>query len=130
MPGPGGSTCDDTTPDQCVEAGYVCDAAAFVSEGTPVCRGDADGNGVVNAADRGFISANIGASQRDLVCRYDVDGNGVVNAVDRGFVSAEIGLCTPLPDFQDGSGLNNGQPDTRFAPTFLTGQTCLTAICP
>lgn len=63
----------------------------------PPCVGDVDESGVVNAADRGFVSANIGCDvSNPALCeckRADVDGSGVVNASDRGFVSANIGPC-------------------------------------
>jgi hypothetical protein len=97
-----------------------------------LCWGDADGNGFVNAGDRGFISAAIGLTDPALVCQYDMDGNGVVNAADRGFVSAGIGACVPLPDYQNGSGLNGGAPDTRFgSATFMgDGSSCAEVTCP
>ncbi len=94
-------------------AGYVCDVNALVGQ---TCFADTDANGVVNAADRGQISANIGQTGDDQICRFDLDGNGVINAADRGQVSANIGLCNPLPNYQNGSGLNaaGDGPDTRF----------------
>ncbi len=104
--------CSEVTPAEC--AGYVCDVAQLQPVGFTGCFADADGNNVVNAADRGAISANIGQTANDLVCLYDMDGNGVINAADRGVVSANIGLCVALPDYQNGSGLNGGSPDTRF----------------
>jgi hypothetical protein len=85
------------------------------------CYGDADGNGIVNAGDRGFVSANVGESTPQLVCLYDMDGNGIINAADRGFVSANIGLCSSLPDYQNGSGLNGGVPDPRFGGAVFLG---------
>lgn len=110
----------------------ACDAAAHLPTTFAGCLGDADGNGVVNAGDRGVVTANIGQSDEILICLYDLDGNGIVNAGDRGVVTANIGLCTPLPDYQNGSGLNNGVPDTRFAPpTFMGGATtCAGVSCP
>ncbi len=93
---------------------FVCNVYDHAPPTFLGCFGDIDGNGVVNAGDRGFVSANIGATDRILVCRHDIDGNGVVNAGDRGFVSANIGQCVDLPDYQNGSGLNHGVPDTRF----------------
>jgi hypothetical protein len=63
----------------------------------PMCPWDQDGNRVVNAADRGFVSANIGCNTADAsncACQLaDLDGNNVVNAADRGFVAANLGLC-------------------------------------
>jgi hypothetical protein len=63
---------------------------------------------------------------------YDLDGNGTINAGDRGFVSANINGCAPLRDFQNGSGLNSGIPDTRFQPPtfFGAGSTCGGVTCP
>lgn len=103
---------------------FVCDVAQHLPGSFTGCYGDADGNGFVNAADRGFISAAVGQSDAVSVCRYDLDGNGVINAGDRGFVSAYIGLCETLPDWMDGSGTRNGLPDTRFGTaSFLGGGT-------
>ncbi len=111
---------------------FVCDVRQHHGSGFNGCYGDADGNGVVNAADRGAVSANIGQADAALVCVFDLDGNGVVNAADRGAVSANIGLCQPLPDFQNGSGLNGGNADTRFgsAQHMGGGTTCDEVICP
>jgi hypothetical protein len=113
-------------------AGFVCN----VFEHQPLtfvgCWGDADGNGVVSAADRGLVSASVGQTDPILVCINDLDGNGVVNAADRGFVSANIGGCSALPDYQNGSGLNGGSPDTRFGTAaFIGGGTACAAVeCP
>jgi hypothetical protein len=123
-------TCSDVEPSQCV--GFVCDVANYC--GGVLCYADADCNGVVNAGDRGIISANFGQTDPDLLCRYDLDGNGVVNPADRGVVSANLGQCVPPPDFQNGSGCNNGAcPDPRFPapPTFHgCGSRCATTSCP
>jgi hypothetical protein len=150
-----GLTCDENA-DACIAEGGACcvgggcidvaSAAAclpFVCDvGTNVlpdcggvcgttCWGDADGNGIVNAGDRGFISAAIGLTDPAIRCQFDMDGNGFINAADRGFVSAGIGLCPPLPDYQNGSGMNGGEPDTRFgSATFLgAGTSCATESC-
>jgi uncharacterized repeat protein (TIGR01451 family) len=122
--------CTEVTEPECY--GFVCNVRTYLPGSFNDCYGDADGNGVVNAADRGFISANIGASSDIDVCLYDMDGNGVVNAADRGFVSATIGLCVDLPDFQDGSGLNNGAPDGRFEHGEYQGinTECASVVCP
>jgi hypothetical protein len=116
----------------CSAMGFVCDVADHLPPSFAGCYGDADGNGPVNAGDRGFIAAAIGRSDAVSVCRYDMDGNGQINAGDRGFVSAAIGQCLPLPDGQNGSGQNQGAADGRFeAPTFLgPGTTCETSVCP
>jgi hypothetical protein len=101
---------------------FVCNVADHLPGSFTGCYADIDGNGFVNAADRGFISAAIGQTDAVSVCRFDVDGNGFINAGDRGFVSAYIGLCEPLPDWMDGSGTKNGEPDTRFgSATFMGG---------
>ncbi len=120
-----GNSCSQTFADDCF-AGYVCDVTALAGQ---TCFADTDGNGVVNAADRGQISANIGQTGNDQLCRFDLDGNGVINAADRGQVSANIGLCNPLPNYQNGSGLNaaGDGPDPRFpsSSTFLgAGSDC------
>jgi hypothetical protein len=122
-------TANECTPagseEACQALGYVCDVAAIAGPQFTGCYGDVDGNGFVNAADRGFIAANIGSTEPDAVCLHDMDGNGFINAADRGFVSAAIGLCVPLPDYQNGSGLHGGAPDPRFPPpVFEPGGTC------
>jgi hypothetical protein len=108
-------TCAETVETGC--AAYVCDVTAL--QGI-TCLGDTDGNGVVNAADRGQISANIGQTSNDLLCLFDLDGNGTINAADRGQVSANIGFCTALPNHMNGNG-----PDPRYSATWQgAGTTC------
>src|SRR3989344_6939591 len=68
---------------ECVNGNLACNVASFLPPTFTGCYGDADGNGFVNAGDRGFVAAN-------------------------------IDLCSPLPDFQNGQGLNHGAIDTRF----------------
>lgn len=127
---PDGS-CTDGSLAQC--AGFVCNVNNFLACSPNCVLGDVDGNGVVNAGDRGVISANFGQTAPQLVCICDLDGNGVINPADRGVVSANIGLQTPLPDFQNGSGLNNGMPDGRFPPGgvfYGPGTQCASVMCP
>jgi len=94
--------------------GFICDVGGLTN-----CFGDVDGNGVVNPGDRGFISDYDSPTTTTWdICRFDLDGNGFISPGDRGFVSANIGRCTPLPDYQDGSGCNHGVcPDPRFLST-------------
>lgn len=123
----GSHSCSDVTEGQCR---YVCDVESVL--GTS-CFGDVDGSGVVNASDRGFISANIGTIVAQSLCIHDLAGDGVVNASDRGFVNANIGQCTALPDYQNGSGLMsslNGDADDRFSVVWLGAETdCATSVC-
>ena len=67
-------------------------------------------------------------------CYGDVDGNGFVNPGDRGFVAANIEPCSPLPNYQNGSGMNaaGDGPDGRFAaPVFLGVESlCEMSSCP
>lgn len=130
--GPAEATCSTDPGAAKCALRTACDVTELLPPTFAGCYGDADGNGFVNAGDRGFVSANIGQSTFTLLCRFDMDGNGFVNAGDRGFVAANVGVCTPLPDWQNGSGLNHGVPDTRFpAPTFMgAGTTCETVTCP
>lgn len=131
----GGACCVDDT---CSAVENVCECVTLAScdvadhlPGTFTgCYGDADGNGTVNAGDRGFVSANYSTADPVLMCLYDMYGNGVVNAGDRGVVSANIGACNALLDFQNGSGLNNGEHDTRFPGTYLgDSTTCGESSC-
>lgn len=101
---------------------FLCNVADLLPDKFKGCHGDVDGNGVVNSADRGFVSASTGATAPSALCMYDLDGNGFINAADRGFVSAATGLCTPLPNFQNGSGCNGPNcPDPRFTGAGYTG---------
>jgi subtilisin family serine protease len=110
---------------------FVCNVADHLPGSFTGCYGDADGNGLVNAGDRGFISAAIGSTSDVAVCLHDMDGNGIINAADRGFVSAAIGLCEALPDWQNGSGQNHGVPDTRFGSGYMgDGTACAAVECP
>jgi hypothetical protein len=124
-----GDDCLDAADAQSCAA-YVCDVAALLPGTFGGCYGDVDGNGFVNAGDRGFISAAIGVTDNAAICQFDLDGNGAINAADRGFVSAAIGQCVPLPDFQNGSGQNGGATDPRFPETtFHPGLACAEVSC-
>lgn len=122
-----GTCVDLSSADQC----FACNVATYLPDTFTGCYGDLDGDGVVAVVDRGFVSANIGETDPVLMCLYDVDGNGVISVSDRGFVSANVGGCTALPDFQNGSGLNHGQPDSRFADAVFagTGTSCADDPC-
>ncbi len=129
-----GAVCSDVANEaECLDQNYICDVAALLPETFLGCYGDADGNGSVNAGDRGFIAAAIGQGAFDLICRFDMDGNGFINAADRGFVSASIGLCGPLPNYMNGSGLNGAGdgPDPRFPRGTYAGNgtSCATTTC-
>ncbi len=131
----GGACCSEsgcTQVESAGECGFVCNVAEYLPETFAGCYGDVDGNGFVNAADRGFISAAAGTSDPVLICRYDMDGNGFVNAGDRGFISAQVGRCDPLPDYMSGTGLNGGEPDDRFGDGVFLGEgtSCETDPCP
>jgi cysteine-rich repeat protein len=123
-------TCTQVLEAACTS--FVCNVFDLLPASFTGCFGDVDGGGVVNAADRGFISANIGQGEPELICRFDLDGNGVINAGDRGFVAANIGHCTPLPDHQNGNGLIDGLPDLRFGPGNFhgPGTSCAGVMCP
>ncbi len=115
-----GDECWETVDDGCVAPlrgeGTICDAYELAPPTFNGCWGDADGSGHVSPADRGYVSANLGTREADTLCMYDLDGNGVVNAEDRLTISRNVGQCLPLPDYQDGSGMNQGTSDLRFRP--------------
>jgi subtilisin family serine protease len=130
-----GACSDVASAAACDAQRFVCDVATNVLPdcggvcGT-TCYADANGDGFVTAADRGFISASIGLTGNAHMCQYDMDGNGFINAADRGFVAASIGRCDPIPDWQNGSGMNHGNPDQRFGtPEFFPGQSCGVVSC-
>ncbi len=137
----GGACCYDGACTD-VASAAACDAQRFIcnvtTNSTPdcggvcgtTCYGDVNGDGFVTAADRGFIAASIGLSADAFMCQYDMDGNGFINAGDRGFAAASIGRCDPLPDWQNGSGMNHGVPDDRFGtPEFNSGMSCGQVSC-
>ncbi|MCH7702110.1 MAG: immunoglobulin domain-containing protein, partial [Planctomycetes bacterium] len=74
----GGSFCDD--PDTC----------------PPICEGDANGDGIVDPLDSGFVLARFGCpvGTGDPSCdAADQNGDGVVDPLDAGFVLARFGDC-------------------------------------
>jgi hypothetical protein len=113
-----GGDCWETVEDGCDSPlrgdGQPCDMFSLMPTHYTGCLGDLDGTGRVSPSDRGFIAANFGTREADSLCMYDLDGNGVVNSDDRLVVSSSVGQCIPLPDHQNGSGLNQGAPDLRF----------------
>jgi hypothetical protein len=113
-----GGDCWETVEEGCESPlrgdGQPCDMFSLMPTNYTGCLGDLDGTGRVSPSDRGFIAANFGTREADSLCMYDLDGNGVVNADDRLVVSSSVGQCIPLPDHQNGSGLNQGVPDLRF----------------
>jgi hypothetical protein len=137
--------------ESCSEVDHACECVAYVCNVNVVqdgnhgfgscgidsggcCFGDADGNGVVNMADRGIIATSYSTTDPVLLCLYDLDGNGVVNPADRSVVSANVSQCNPLPDYQDGSGnnsaMNGGEYDQRFPGDFTQGEDCGSVSCP
>lgn len=126
----GESCTDDLTSTACADLPrYVCDVSEADQDWPPCtgggtsCFADPDCSGVVNAADYGYISANYLETDAEKTCHCDLDGSGVINPSDKGYISANLGLCTALPDYQNGSGLNGGAPDSRYF-SFVAGGTC------
>ncbi len=113
-----GGDCWETVEEGCDSPlrgdGPPCDLAELMASSYTGCFGDLDGTGHVSPSDRGFVAANFGTRDADALCMYDLDGNGVVNAEDRLTISRNVGQCLPLPDYQDGSGMNQGAADLRF----------------
>src|SRR3989344_4049433 len=95
--------------------GFICDVRNYLPQSEDYCLADLNGDGLVNNNDNGFLSANVGQTSAEAICRYDLNGDGRVSkSGDRPIISANLGLCTALPDYQDGSGLNGGVADFRF----------------
>ncbi len=68
----------------------------FVSDGEPPCDGDANGDGLVDPLDVGFILARFGCSvgTGDANCDIaDQNGDGLVDPLDAGYVLARFGDC-------------------------------------
>ena len=60
------------------------------------CRGDADGNAVVNFSDITFVLANLGTSYAPTTGNGDADGTGQVNFTDITTVLANLGSVCSL----------------------------------
>lgn len=61
------------------------------------CAGDVNGDGAVDAADKGFIEARYGCSVIDPNCaQADANRDGAIDAADTGFVEARYGSCQPI----------------------------------
>ena len=129
--------CVETYQIFCEASPYVCDhyalAADLGQDNYNGCLGDLDFDGFTTPADRGQISANLNTTLHEAICRYDMDGDGFVTAADRGIISANLDpLCTDLPDYMNGSGLNGGEIEDRFGPpgNFISTElTCDTVLC-
>ncbi len=83
--------------------GLKCNVADLLPATFQGCYADVDGSGVVNAGDRGVISANIGNTDPLARCLWDLDNNGVINIGDRGIVLANVSQCEALPFYQNGT---------------------------
>ncbi|MCG8407982.1 MAG: S8 family serine peptidase [Phycisphaerales bacterium] len=120
--------CTTELESRCEE--FTCNLADLLPATFTGCYGDINGDGVVDTADRDVVSLYFGETDPLWLCLYDVNGDGVINGADRGFITAVLGECIPLPDFQDGSGLNGGVPDIRFVRTFLGSDIpCVPDLC-
>ncbi len=64
-----------------------CDSPAL-------CDGDANGDGLVDPLDSGFILARFGLDASDPVnCQADVNCDGLIDPLDSGYVLARFGVC-------------------------------------
>ena len=81
---------------------YWLSIAAHYPEGPPcACNGDVDENGVLNAIDSAYVSANVGCSvgTGDRICdRCDINCDGVVDNTDEIIVDCQINMGTWPPD--------------------------------
>lgn len=87
---------------------YWVSISAIYRDPNCTCRGDVDGNGVVNAADVGIVLGQIGCpvGTGSIICdRSDVNCDGMVDAQDRDAVICQLGTaggipqcCTRVPD--------------------------------
>ena len=68
-------------------------------DGIPSCPGDANGDGLVDPLDSGFVLARFGCDvgAGDPSCdTADMNGDGLVDPLDVGFVLARFGTCVPI----------------------------------
>lgn len=87
---------------------YWLSVSAIYRDPNCACRGDIDGNGVVNAADVGIVIGQFGCpvGTGSILCdRSDVNCDGVVDNQDRDAVVCQLGTaggipqcCTRVPD--------------------------------
>ncbi len=60
------------------------------------CEGDANGDGIVDPLDSGFVLARFGCpvNTGDPDCDLaDMNGDGIVNPLDVGYILARFGTC-------------------------------------
>ncbi len=76
--------------------GTMCDMLPIDCAEQEVCEGDANGDGIVDPLDSGFVLARFGCpvGTGDPSCdTADMNGDGLVDPLDSGFVLARFGDC-------------------------------------
>jgi len=71
-------------------------ARGFLLTPATACEGDANGDGIVDPLDSGYVLARLGCAvgSGDPQCdAADANGDGVVDPLDSGFVMARFGAC-------------------------------------
>ncbi len=71
-------------------------ADEFVPDPDPPCEGDANGDGLVDPLDAGFVLARFGCDVGggDSSCdTADQNGDGLVDPLDVGFILSRFGPC-------------------------------------
>jgi hypothetical protein len=84
------------------EAEDACDEGSCVPPPPPTCDvwqcdGDANGDGVVDPLDSGYILARFGLDPCDEGCSADVNCDGVIDPLDSGYSLARFGTCDEPP---------------------------------
>jgi hypothetical protein len=92
--------CQDGTdpcgPDEtCDEEQDVCESLPFCATlpDPAVCKGDANGDGVVDPSDAGLVKFWYGDTDPISLCSYDVNCDGQINPADVGLVKFYYGAC-------------------------------------
>ncbi len=119
--------CVETTGSACAE-GFVCDVEGLLPPTFQGCAGDMNGDGRVNAADRGYVRAALGSTDSRQLCLYDLTGDGRIDPADVAAVSVGIGQCLALPPHQTTAG----GPSLAIGPGVFrgVGTTCDVVECP
>jgi len=89
------TSCECTVDADCPD-GETCNTATAQCEGPPSCDGDANGDGLVDPLDSGFVLARFGCpvGTGDSDCdTADQNGDGAVDPLDVGFILARFGPC-------------------------------------
>jgi hypothetical protein len=99
--------CDNTWDSICADEAdaeeVLCDEGTCVPPPPPTCLawgcdGDANGDGVVDPLDTGYILSRFGLDPCVEGCDADVNCDGVIDPLDSGYSLSRFGICDPPPE--------------------------------